>query len=459
MAAPQPVTGFVDDALDSARGEVQQAYQRAQKGRLLLGVLPELLAENSHRRYLLAFQATGEARATGGVIGLHGVLDADDGRLSLESVASYEDLFPEAINPVDAPKWFDRNYGSQYATRQWQQVNSSPNFPVVSKVLLEMYQTVTGEELDGVVAMDPVALKDLLKGTGAITASNGDVIDAGNAVKTIMHDSYLDFGTREEQNAYLASLVQGFWKKIKEGDFDTAKQAEGIAEAVLTQHLKVFTKSRTAEDDLRKLDAAGFGDGENPNVQMVFHNAYAVNKVDYYLHRKIDTEIRITPKGEGLVTTTVRLHNAAPGGPASLLLGHGLKGDQPGLNRMLLCFLMPNGSTARSLTLDGRDVSPLQFYDKDYPVIWSMAEIPAGQTVEAVATYRVPSVVQPTRSAARFQIEFWPQPLVNADDLTVRVVPPSGFFFRDENGDAHSTLFSRGSFSHPLKLEAMLEQG
>jgi hypothetical protein len=321
-----------------------------------------------------------------------------------------------------------------------------------------MYRAVTGEELDGVVAMDPIALKDLLKGTGAITASNGDVIDASNAVKTIMHDSYLEFETREEQNAYLGSLVEGFWTKIKEGDFDTAKQAEGIANAISTQHMKVFTRSRSAEEDLQKLDAAGFGAEENPNVQMVFHNAYAVNKVDYYLHRKIDTEIRITPKGEGLVTTTVQLHNAAPGGPASLLLGPGLKGDEPGLNRMLLCFLMPNGSTARSLTIDERDESPLQFYDKDYPVIWSMAEIPAGQTVEAVATYRVPSVVQPTRSAARFQMEFWPQPLVNADDLTVRVLPPSGFLFRDENGDAHPTLFSRGSFSHPFELEALLEE-
>ena len=441
-SAPEPVLSPLRDALVMAREQTIRAEESAGGAAALFERLPSLLGGESQRRYLLAFQALGEARATGGVMGAYGVLEAADGRLRLTRVGPVEDGFPnELANPVSGPPWFERSYGSQHALSQVQQANLSPNFPVAAKVWLRMYRSANGDRLDGVVAMDPLTLAEVMRGTGPIALGGfRGPLTAGSVSDSLLLDSYLDFSTEAEQNRYLIEVVRGFWSELRAGDIDSPGAfAEGLGEAVRTKHLKVY--SRDAGDQ-RALSTLGL-DGDypaGPNLQLVFNNNYSTNKVDYFLQRRIETTIDLLPTGDARVATTASLTNAAPSGPSSELLGPGPQADDPpGLNRMFLGFLLPRGANIGALsTGEQRSSLPSTYSDSGYPVAWDLVEVPAGETGRAIVEYTIEDAAQLRDDGGRLTWSLEPQTGVTPARFSLRVSPPDGYRFL---GQADSQSF------------------
>ena len=62
--------------VDGTRLTLTRVLAPATRASTVIARVPSMLGRGTQRRYLLAFQALGEARATGGVIGLYGVLTA-----------------------------------------------------------------------------------------------------------------------------------------------------------------------------------------------------------------------------------------------------------------------------------------------------------------------------------------------------------------------------------------------
>jgi hypothetical protein len=430
-AAPAPVLGVVDDALRQGRSELSAAGDAVAKGDALLSALPGLLGEDGERSYLLAFQALGEARGTGGVIGLYGILDITDGRPRLTHIGPFTDFQRDKIDPVAAPEWFSESYGPQLALRQWQQANLSPNFPAVAKVLLRMYTEGTGAQPDGVIAMDPVALGYLLEGTGPITAPGLDVsVGPDNAAEVLMHDTYLELPRAREQNAYLAGLVDEFWGRIRDGDYDVPAFSAGLAEAVSSQHFKVYSSETDELDALKELGASGAYDTSGSNVQLVFNDNYSANKVDYFLQRQVDTTVQLLANGDAQAETTVTLTNASPPGPKSFLLGPvsepGSRGDPPGMNRMILNLLLPKGARGITMEVDGKTDEPFEYSDDGFPVVWKLLEVPAGEVMPVKVRYFVPAAADLDDGAGTFDLTLFPQATVNPDQYTLTVGPPVG---------------------------------
>ncbi len=430
--APEPRLQAVKEAIDEARRRTSQAHSTAQKGSVLFSALPELLGADASREYLLAFQALGEARATGGLFGVYGLLNVRDGDIDLGRVEPVLNAFPaDVIDGVKAPPSFEENYGSQYATRQVQQVNVSPNFPAVAEVFLRMYQQETGERLDGVIAMDPITLQQMMTGMDAIESLllEGSVTSE-NAAEVLMVDSYLKFKDPNNQNRFLADLVRRFWDRLTSST-DNAQAISGLAEAARTGHFKVYSRDSSVQQSLAKLGANG-GLPEDPNVQMVFHNNYGGNKVDYHLRRKVNTQVRLMSDGKARVRTRVVMRNTAPAGPASLLLGPperlAAEGDDPGLNRMLLNFLLPEGAVPRSLRIDEREIEPFTYEESHHVVAWEVVEIPAGESLTATLVSEGSANV--SRSGI-FALTLQPQTLVEPERFTLKIRAPSGFMLKE----------------------------
>lgn len=430
-----PAGGFlpqIGSAVDDARRTVDDAAATVHKGSVLLGVLPDLLGAKEGRRYLLAFQSLNEARGTGGVVGFFGVLRAERGRLVLEGLRPAAN-FGTLARPVDAPAWFHETYGPQKADRQTSQSNLTPNFPVAARVLLEEYERVTGTHLDGVFEMDALALKDLLPATGPIASpSTGGEISVDNVEQVVMRDSYLNFAEGPQQNRFLADVISGFWGKVRAGDFKPVKLSSGLAEAVRTGHVKVYTRSSSEESSLADLGAAGDFYSAGPGVQMVFHENIAPNKVDYYLQRKIATTATIGASGVARVTTQITLHNSAPGAPKSVLLGDG-KRFPIGTNVQLLNVLRPKGSVLDSFSVDGKKQVPGRIDDTGYPVTWYVLEVPPGGDKTVSLTYRTPLKIVDA-DTAELDLTLYPQTMINPDRYSVSVSIPSDFAIDSARG-------------------------
>jgi hypothetical protein len=458
--APQGVLPPVVDAMRKAREAVPSGAETARKSAALMEALPDLMGADGSKRYLLAFQATGEARGTGGVIGFIGELEASDGSMHLQGIQSYTKLFP-AILPeaVDAPGWFERSYGPQFATRQWQQVNSSPNFPAVAEVLLNMYEGRTGKDLAGVIAMDPLALQELIGSTGTLEVEGGPTITEENAAEVLLRDSYIEIETPTAQNEYLRGVVTAFWERISEGDFDGIEFARGMFEAVRTRHLMVYSTDASTEDALGVVGASGeYTSTETKNVQMAFRNAYTVSKVDYFLKENIETDVRLSRQGDATVTTRMTMRNTAPDGPASLLLGPGIEGDQPGFNRTLLNFLIPPSGQFESIVVNGEDAPVDQFTDDGHPVAWHLVEIPPGETAEVEVRYRVLEAIAYDGVIPRFDLNLVPQPHVTPANYSLRVEAPSGVVLAEgfEGGSTMRVFSDSGTFDETKSFRFVL---
>lgn len=448
-AEPRGFLPQIKDAVTDARATVDDARETIHKGSVLLGVLPDLLGAKEPRSYLLAFQALNEARGTGGVIGYFGVLRAERGRLALEDVRPAANFTGALDDPVDAPSWFKKNYGPQEADLQASQSNLTPNFPVSASVLLEIYEAVTGTHLDGVFEMDAVALKHLLPATGPITArSTGLRITAKNAERVVMRDSYLNFSEGARQNRFLAEVISGFWRKIRDGEFKSVPLASGLSEAVRTGHVKVFTSDVAAEESLAQLGAGGDYFSSGPGVQLVFHENIAPNKVDYYLRRRVSTEIELGASGIATVHTTIEMDNTAPAEPKSVLLGDGKK-FPVGTNVMLLNVLRPKRSVLDGFAVEGVKTVPGRIADTGYPVTWYVVEIPPGHSKTVTLTYRTPMRVVDA-DTAELDLTFYPQTSVVPDDLSVVVRSPSGFTIDSAAGLELDAGGARASGSGPL---------
>ncbi|MFN2589013.1 MAG: DUF4012 domain-containing protein [Actinomycetota bacterium] len=452
-----PRLGAVRDALARARERVGEAHDSASRARVLFDTLPGLFARDGRREYLLAFQSPSEARATGGLIGLYGILSAERGRIRLEDIRYIADLLRPGIPPVDAPGWFREHYGPLDSLRSVQQVNESPHFPVVSEVFLSLYEGVKGERPEGVIAMDPIALAYMLEGMEPLRAPGLDVdVTSENAAEIILHDSYLEFPTPQAQNLYLGRLISQFWSRVRAGDLDAGSFARGLAKAVGTQHLKIYSPRPAEQEALQSLEAEGDYSDEGGHVQMLFHNNYGANKVDYFLDRQVDTTIRLQEDAGAHVTVSIDLTNAAPDGPPSDLLGRrSFKGYPPGFNGMFLNLLLPREATVYRFLQNGEQAAYILDVDDGYPVAWDLVELDPGESANVTVRYRVPSVFEETPQGARYQLKLLPQALVRPDRYTVEVLPPEGMRFVD---DGSGTLEDGALRMSGLLAEELLVQ-
>lgn len=460
--APAPSFSTVDDALQEAVDEVESARATAAKGTAVFGVLPSLLGRDEPRTYLLAFQALGEARATGGVIGFYGVLDARDGRISLQSVGPIHDLGrTENSPPVEAPPWFERSYSPQFALRQALQVNVSPRVPVVSEVLLEMYEASTGEALDGVFLMDPITMQGLLRSTGPIEIPGFEgTVGPDNAADVLLRQSYLDFDDPRQQNLYLASVIREFWRRVEAGELNGAELAKAVAEQVSTKHLAVYARDEDDGAALARLGADADFTRAGPVVQQVFNNNYSVNKVDYFLRRTIETRIDLTAGGDARVRTSVTLRNEAPPGPPSLLLGPPTSKpeDPAGLNRMVLGFLLPKGAQPHQFFVEegAGPQDPFVYSDSGRPVVWDIVELLPGATREISVTYIVPDAIGTGPDGDEMRFVLWPQPRTVPDEFRVVVSPPEGYVVRragDPGESPRRLLTFEGALDEEQEIE------
>ena len=72
-------------------------------------------------------------------------------------------------------------------TEEWRNLASSPRFEVTASLAAEMWRATTGETVDGVLLVDPVALQALLAAQGAVSVGDRE-IGADNVVEFLMLD-------------------------------------------------------------------------------------------------------------------------------------------------------------------------------------------------------------------------------------------------------------------------------
>jgi hypothetical protein len=323
-------------------------------------LLPPMLGADGPRRYFLGLQTNAEARATGGLVGAYGVLEADQGRLRVRALGPRTDL--DVDNRAKPTLDLGADYAAQYGDDPgwWQNTNLSPHFPYAAQLWLEMYERQTGTRLDGAIATDPVAMSHMLGAIGDVRLGDGSVVSQDDAARLTMRDVYAripdDDARRDE---YLQEVARAVVDGLLSGGGDAADLARALGRSAGERRLFVYSTVAAEQAALENQPIAGaLTSGPGPHVG-VFVNNGSGSKLDYYLEQSVEYALgACTGADRRSSTVTVTLRNAAPRSGLPPYVTIRLDADRDdgravGTNLDLVSVHLPEGAVITGARLDG----------------------------------------------------------------------------------------------------------
>lgn len=287
--------------------------------------------------YLILAENNAELRATGGLPGSWGTLTVSGGTLTLS------DFVPDTSIPIQDESVLQLTdeelnlYGDQMG-RIPHDVNITPDFPRAAQAAKALWEKAYPDQpVDGVMAMDPVFLQDLLQVTGGVTLQDGRTLDGTNTVQTLLHDVYLESNDANWQNEFFAQAARTAFERIVHmRNTDLARMVQTVVTSVNNGHLKVWHDADSIQNELSGTAIAGeIENSESHPAVGVYFNDAGQSKMDWYLDRHVTTTLRSTQAdGSKLYDVDIELSNTLQAQDVTSLpdyvLGDGVDGLRPG---------------------------------------------------------------------------------------------------------------------------------
>jgi len=374
-----------------------------------------LAGADAPKRYMIAFQNSAEARGTGGILGAFAIVDMNKGLFSVVRTGSNAVLYSLKDVPVKVPAEFTRLYGKNPAILQ--NSNLSPHFPYGAEIWMGLWKKQFGEQLDGVIAVDPSSLSYVLKATGPITLASGEIITSENVVAETLQKAYKRY--EKDNNArkqYLVDIMNAAATKITSGQFSNIEMAKAIKRGLIENRILLYSRDQAAQKELSTVRLGGFLSKEpNNEYRAVIQNIDA-SKLDYYLKRSVvvettsckntqQTQVRVKltntlTSGKGLPAYV--LTRADKGKPADLVTGQ---------HRFKLFIYGPTNAKLVSVLRENReDGLGGGSTERGRPIYVADVDLAPGESEELLANF----------AGGVGNISFVDQPLVIPTELSVK---------------------------------------
>lgn len=340
-------------ALREARAELQSQTSDVAKllenTALAARIAPSMMGADGPRTYFMGFQTNAEARGTGGLLGGFGILRFDNGVATVDTLGSNIELSPGKYAPIDLGPEFRQQYGNSNATTDYRNSNKSSHFPYAAKIWKSMWAQETGVNVDGVVAIDPVALSYILSAVGSVTLPDGEIITKDNVVELTESIAYTRFPTDQiARKNFLQEISNAVVEKMTAGVDSPRKLLDALGRAVSERRIAVWSAVPAEQELLEETPLAHeVPDDSAPYAEVIINNL-AGNKMDYYLEREIEYVADGCEGDTRMSTVTVRLTNTVSDSVIPMLPDYvtGTAGLDPALP-----FTFPKGTMVSSVRL------------------------------------------------------------------------------------------------------------
>jgi nitrate reductase NapE component len=382
-----PVTSAVNQ-LRNALGTVSQQAITANK---VVQLAPAMLGHDGDRNYVLLFQNNAELRAGGGIPGAVALLQVKDGAISLGNQAAGSSFGPYDKPVLPLSKDTTSLYGD-ITGRYMQDVNLTPRFDVTGALAREMWKQKFGQQVDGVLAIDPVTLGYILRATGPVQLPTGDTLTSDNAAKLLLSDVYAKYPDPAVQDAFFASAASAVFEKVSTGGFDTKKFIAALTDGTKDGRLRLWSADKAEQGQITGTAVAG--DLPSASAQTrefgVYLNDGTAAKMDYYLDKKVSVGSSVCRKdGRPTSVVEVTLKNTAPADAATSLpeyvTGGGAFGTEPGTIKTLVAVYAPANAIYLGASQDGKGAALQTAMDGDHPVAQLRTLLAPGEST----TFRV----------------------------------------------------------------------
>ena len=344
-------------------------------------LLPTMLGADGPRSYAIMFQNSAEPRALGGTALSFALISVDDGRIALtDTFSASTGAFTTGPSKASLlPDGAGQIYGDFYANSM-PNVTARPSFSLGAEIASEIWARDQGTPIDAIISIDPVALSYLIKATGPVTLSTGDVLSHENVVQTLLNGVYLRFNSADwvadnlKQDAIFNETVEATFSKITGGSLDPKMLVTGIVDGWTQERILMWS---AREDEQAQLAAIGLNgelpvsDGEADRVGIYFEDNIG-SKVAYYTRQAVKLS---SAACDGTVTHHVEVkvtNGMTPDVAAAIPISvYGMSKVEKvpiGTWRYKQTLYAPPGSTITQVAVNGAPQVPAAYHDGDYPV-------------------------------------------------------------------------------------------
>jgi len=311
--------------LDEYRGILGQSQKFTDSASIVMSGLPQLLGIEGEKKYIIWFQNSNEIRPTGGFIGSYATVSIDSGKIKnilIDDIYNPDGQI-DVRNIKTTPPDPIKNYLDEEVL-YLRNSNWDPDFTKSAKVFDDIYFKITGESVDGYIALDLKFVESLLRVTGPVfLASYNEDINSENLDERAQYYSGFDYREGStDKKSFLTILGGKLLEKIfslKKEDFP--KLVTELGRSLEERHLQISLNNNQINSLLseNKWDGS-LVDTEGDYLYVVNANLGGT-KSNYYVENKMTYEINSMTR-DGLLRANLYLdyknnaeNDAWPGGP------------------------------------------------------------------------------------------------------------------------------------------------
>jgi len=405
----------LDGQRDTFQAQVQRLTHSLGAAKAAVDTAPGMLGRDRPRRYFLAVQNNAESRATGGLIGAYAIVRVDKGRITRERVGTDQDFVTAERPVVDLGQDFADHYDKHSSRTYWSAAVLTPDWSSAGAIIAGLWRAQGGGPIDGVIGIDPITMRELLRATGPVTVGTRSIGPA-NVVDFVMRDEYAEFPYPAREVArkqVLRELAGQLFDRVL-GASSSTSLLTAVTAAGGSGHLQLWSADAAEQATIARFRVGGvLTRAPGAFLEVVTQNA-AGNKIDYYVRRKLAYS-RPAP-GTGRAELTLRnLVDPATVPPiVTGRLDHNPTG-RPGETKLLLTFFVSVGASVREVTVDGILVPVERGTEKGHGFASLQVLVAPGRPVTVVALLDDPGG----------PLTYRQQPLVVDDELSL-AVPRAG---------------------------------
>ena len=374
-------------ARQTIAGELVEALESLDRAELVTSALVSVL-EGS--RYLVLAANNAEMQAGWGMPLSVGVLEVVDGDLGLTGMQAAEDLvLPAGAVPIIGD--FEATWGFMRPSQDFRNLALTASFPEAAPVAAAMWEELGRGAVDGVIALDPLALRAILTATGPVEVEDG-IVTAEDVVPFVLHDAYVDQQSRsagqEVRRERQSDIAVATVASATSAGTDLLELARSLAEAAASRHVMVWS---IEPNEQAAWAAAGVDGGFGQDSLLIGAVNRSANKLDWFLD--VSASLQAEAVADGIeVTIEIELLNRTPDGEPSYVAGPTAEGPDgllaAGDWRGFLTVHVPG--EAASVRIDG--LAPT-VDGRSWPtrVGASVVLVPKGQTQRHVVEFTLPA--------------------------------------------------------------------
>jgi len=303
---------------------------------------------------------------------------------------------------------------------EWRNLMTSPRFDVAAPLAAQMWVAAGNRPVDGVLVLDPVALRGMLSATGPVEVA-GRRIDDTNVEQELLHDQYVRFDSpdQSERRDELGKVADAMFASLNAGSWSLPRLAGGLASAGGGRHLLMWSAQPAEQAAWQALGVDGALHADSLLLSVLSRTG---NKLDQFLRVSADARVR-RAGDQSEMTVTIHLENRVPQGePAYIAGAEAHSGAGEGVYLGILTLNLPGAATEGHF--DGVDTLAVAGDDGPSRVMAFQFALERGASRVVVAHFRLPGPAGSVRiePSARVPAITWSRGATSWSDFSAKLL-------------------------------------